>query len=400
MKTKIKMLIMLGILFFALTNCSKKDFDQQSNNPLKSGHIIYGLDVNLDANTQTLSSLISNTADTSERRMNYYYYYLAVSLEELVENQSFNEYVIGLAQQSPNNVAYFTTIYNGSLAYKNIIDDVLDGFNITFDEIADHYTYNHGSTHEVYMPAIFVPNADTANVEKQPIFSPNIELDCSSDQDLEDCIVVWYFDHGQKVEAILNEAKSLITSNPIFLLDNAEPPASKKMQALPPEGGLKSTETTTIYKSYEYRVNQLYEPWPGRCEFTIVAYRIDSQGGTHWIYNAGGWMQIDKIQRSQVNTDLTKWVLHSYNYTPYNSEYVYWNTFERDWMRSMKPLGSATENGTTIYLKGNMHHYEDWYAFDPGNLQDHNTDFSYIYSNWSKMYENNKGKYKIWRVEQ
>lgn len=265
----------------------------------------------------------------------------------------------------------------------------------------DNYTYNVGTTHESYIPAIFVPNADIADAGKQPIFSADIEADCSNDTDLEDCIIVWYFDNGVRKQALLTEAQSLETTNPIFLLDNAEEGMFelKNCIAPDPDGNLKATETTTHFSSYEYRVNYNYEPWPGRTEFTIIACRISPTGGVYWIYNSGGWMEINKVQRSEIGHDLTKWVLHSYNYTPYNTNYVYWNTFERDWNRSLKPLGTATENGTTIHLSGNMHHNGDWYGWDPANLQDYNTDCAYIYSNWAKMYENSKGKYKIWRVE-
>lgn len=401
MKTKTYFLLFISILLTAFASCSKGEFDQHSGINLKSGEIKYGLDVNLDANTQNLGSLISSTIDTSERRMNFYNYYLAVSLEDLFESQSFNEYLINLAKQTENKVADLTVVYNASQAYKNIIDDGLENFNITFDEINENFTYNKGSIHESYYPAIFIPNADTADVEKQPIFSANIEADCSSNQNLEDCIVVWYFDRGVRQEAILSEANSLQTSNPIFLLDNAEIGfGTKKAMAYPSGEALKSVETTTVFESYEYRVNEHYEPWPGRTEFTIVAWRIDPQGSAHWMYNSSPYMLINRIQRSEIGDDLTKWVLHCNNYTPYNTNYIYWNTFERDWNRSSKSLGYATANGYTIQLAGERHHQHEWYGWDPGDLSTHNTDCAYIFTNGSKMYENSKGKYKIHRVDQ
>jgi hypothetical protein len=396
-KTIFCKLFLIGLVIgFTLNSCSKKDFDQHTDPSLKST-ITYGLDISPAANTQDLSGLISNTIDTSERRMNYYYYYLALCMDELVKDGSFNEYVVSLAQQSPNQVANFNTIYNSSLAYKAIIDDTLDHYNVTFGEICDNFTYNNGNIHETYVPGIFVPNADRADSKKQPIFSPNIEVDCSENSIYEDFIVAWYFtENGEKIEVMLSENNSLNTSNPIFLLDNAEISAVKKNGAiLPPEEPPLKSVLTTHFDSYEYRANYNYEPWPGRTEFTIVAYRIDPQGVVHWIYNSGGWMEINKIQRSEIGDDLTKWVLHSANYTPYNNNYVYWNTYERDWNRSDKWLGNATENGTTIHLYGRMHHGNEWYAWDPGSLQDHNTDFQYIYTYGSKMYENSKTKYKI-----
>lgn len=82
--------------------------------------------------TCTIKCGINNTIDTSERRMNYYYYYLAISLQDLFKNGDFDHYIVSLAQQSGNHVADLLTVYNSSLAFKNAIDDGLDQFNITF----------------------------------------------------------------------------------------------------------------------------------------------------------------------------------------------------------------------------------------------------------------------------
>ncbi|MFH1160084.1 MAG: hypothetical protein V1733_03955 [bacterium] len=262
-------------------------------------------------------------------------------------------------------------------------------------------TYSNDEVEESFAPCIFVPNVDIAGSNKQPIFSPGIEADCSSDSTLEDHIVAWYLtEEGAKVQVFLDEDESLTTTNPIFILDNGDPnPQSNSSEIQPPDDDLKSILSTTYFHSCEYRINYHYENWPDRPDFTIVAYRIDPQGVIHWIYNAGGWKLIAKVKRSDVGTDLAQWEYFCNNYTPYNQNYVYWNTFERDWNRSEKLLGDAYRNGTTLHLYGQRKYYYEWYSIDPSQLQINNTDLSYIYTNWAKWHNNYKSKYRIWRVE-
>lgn len=381
MKTKLFHIVFIGFLLLTLSNCSKNNPINEPEPELKSGQITYGLDVSLDSNTQNLSSLISGIVDTSERRLDYYTYYLAESLQELFEIQSFNEYVVNLALQSESKTADLRVIYNASLAYKAIIDDELDNFNITFDEIVDHFTYNDSVIHECYIPAIYVPNADTADINKQPIFSPNIEADCSGNEDLEDCIIAWYFDNTVRKEVVLSEENSLLTSNPIFLLDNAEIPTGNEKSSpviFPPSENLfKSSDGVIQYWSSEYMINKHYEP-TGKSEYCIISVRIAPDGHTEWIHGTRLWLLIRQVPRDQMGVHWGGWVMHSPNYTPYNTNYVYWNTFERDWNRSQKSLGQVLENNTTITLWGERHFNHEWYMLEPLDLQDDNTDFPYI----------------------
>lgn len=136
-----------------------------------------------------------------------------------------------------------------------------------------------------------------------------------------------------------------------------------------------------------------------KTEFTVAAYRIDPQGTVHWIYNSSGWKEIAKIHKNDIGKLLYKWTSHCNNYTPYSQNYVYWNTYERDWNRSEKWLGSPNANGTTIHLYGRRKHGHEWYSWDPDQLQGKNTDLNFIYWNWAKWHDNDKSRFRIWRVE-
>ena len=121
------------------------------------------------------------------------------------------------------------------------------------------------------------------------------------------------------------------------------------VKILPPE----ENRTTTSFSSHEYKFIYEYESWAGgKSEFCIVAYRITLYGAVHWIYNSSGWKEIAKVKKADIGKSLTKWTNHCGNYTTYGQNYVFWNTYERDWNRSKKLIGEPTANGTHIYMYG------------------------------------------------
>jgi hypothetical protein len=404
MKTNLLKISCSLVLFLFILSCSKNDENAQKETVnLKSSDIIYGIDINLPLNNQNLADLLLNEDDSEDEKINFYLYYLSLSIEDLVKSSNFNREVIRLAKESPIQAANLVTLTKSFPAFKTEINQKLTSKGVTFDEIVAGLTYSKGNIFERYEPCIFVPNISIADPDKQPIFSPNIEVDCSNDEAIEDFIVAWYYMiSGEKKEVMMGEEHCKLTTNPIFLLDNGEiNPKSNIFEILPPDDeNLKSTQTTTSFHSHEYQANHRYETSGGKTEFTVVAYRIDPQGSVHWIYNSSGWKEIAKIHKNDIGKLLYKWTSHCNNYTPYNQNYVYWNTYERDWNRSEKDLGSATANGTTIYLAGRRKYGYEWYSYDPAQLQGKNTDLNYIYWNWAKWHDNDKSKLRIWRVEQ
>lgn len=390
------------MLLLLMISCSKQDeIVQKELSNLKNSNLVYGIDIELPQNDQDLYELLLNPEDNEDEKINFYLYYLSLSIEDLVQNSDFNRVIIQMAEESPNATANLITLANSFPAYLEEMNSKLHSFGITFEEIAEGLTYSNDSIFERYAPCIFVPNIDIANAERQPLFSPNIEVDCSNDESIEDFIVAWYFTiEGEKIEVMLGEEHSLVTRNPIFLLDNGElNPKSNNFEILPPDDeNLKSTQTTTAFHSYEYVANYRYEPG-GKTEFTVVAYRITPQGTVHWIYNSAGWKEIAKIHEDDIGKTLYNWTSHCNSYTPYDQNYVYWNTYERDWNRSNKDLGSATGNGKTIHLAGKRKYHYEWYSHDPALLQGKHTDLNYIYWNWAKWHANYKSWFRIWRVE-
>ncbi len=129
---------------------------------------------------------------------------------------------------------------------------------------------------EKYYPAIFIPNLDNVDSGKQPIISPNIEVDCRNNESIEDNIVAWYFTQtGELKEIILSEETAMKTSNPLFLMDNASPDVQKNnVPIYPPE---EDSKTKTSFSSYEYSIENGYgyeSGIGGKSEFCVQAYRI------------------------------------------------------------------------------------------------------------------------------
>lgn len=372
-------------------------------------------------NNQNIENLLVNPDDQDDEKINNYLYALSIATRDLVKDANFNRKIIEMAQESPNQTANLLELEDEAPEYFNAINTRLASKGLSLRTLADDFTHSpvnpnpefpETSEIERYYPAIFIPNLDNLDNAKQPIISPNIEVDCREDESIEDNIIAWYYTkNGDLNEILLSEETSLLTTNPLFLLDNASPNVKKnEVEILPPEENLK---TETSFCSYEYSIESGYgyESWlGGKSEFCVQAYRIAQNGDVHWIYSSSGWKEIAKVKRSDIGDLLYKWSHHASNWQPwsnpwtpnviqYNVNMVYWNTYERDWNRSLKDLGTCTANGTTIYLSGKRKYTSEWYAWIPSTTQLHYTRFQWIYSSWSHWNNSCKSKFRLWRVE-
>lgn len=112
------------------------------------------------------------------------------------------------------------------------------------------------------------------------------------------------------------------------------------------------------------------------------------------------WKEIKKVDKDDINVMLYHWEQVCDNeVTPFSTNFVYWNTYERDWAKSDKTLGDATKNGSTIHLSGKRKYTGDWFAFEPTDIKDNPIDLNYIYYNWAKWHDSDNSKVKIWRIQ-
>lgn len=84
--------------------------------------------------------------------------------------------------------------------------------------------------------------------------------------------------------------------------------------------------------------------------------------------------------------------------TPYSENKVYWNTFERDWNRTLQNFGNGSTFNQDWYVGGNARYSGDWYAWTPNTVKDHNTDFELFNSQSEITNESYKSYYNIVKV--
>lgn len=409
----IQVILLLVIVVF-MSNC-QQEFAPTQDNPIQQSFKLvpvsnYILDnIPIIENNQNIDKLLLNPDDKDDEKINIYLYELSLAVRELIKDANFNRIIISMAVNSENQTASLLELKNVAPEYFILINSKLSDKGLSISIISNDLTHKpvyfdsksrEEAVIEKYIPAIFIPNLEILDADKQPIISPNIEVDCDNDESLEDNIIAWYYSReGDLTEILLSEETSLKTSNPLFLLDNSSLGVRKSnSEILPPEGNLKGITTTTSFHSNEFNINYRHET-TGNSEFCIVAFRVDQDSTLHWIYNSSGWKEIASVDKDDIGEDLSQWTLHCGNYTPYAQNYVFWNTFERDWSRSEKNLGKPTAYGDTVYMSGRMRYDTDWYAWTPSTVEIHATDLSYIYSNWAIWYSSWKSDIKIWRVE-
>ena len=120
------------------------------------------------------------------------------------------------------------------------------------------------------------------------------------------------------------------------------------------------------------------------------------------------WHKISEIKKNDIGSTRYVWAHHASNWEPWSNPWteatqngvnmVFWNTFERDWNRSSKQIGTCSASGTTIYLAGNMRFSSEWYSWIPSTANIHFTRFEWIYNDWAHWNSSWKAKFRLWRV--
>ncbi len=447
-KLIITAMVMFGIATFV--SCKKDTIVPQVKNETVSvdkkssiTDIRYELDkIPLLDFKQDINLLLINPEDKDDEKINNYLYKLSLATRELIKDPQFNQVIIELATKSETQTANLLKLKDVAPKYYDIINQNLSKNGLSLQEIADNLThkpvapnpkYPETAEIEKYVPAIFIPNLDKIDASLQPIISPNLEVDCRKGESIEDNIVCWYYSkQGILEELILSEETSLLTSNPLFLLDNAvttlkteqkntpfmmhepKPLSNEELSNL----NKSANGNTRSYSSYENDIKSSdykYESWlGGKSEFAVTAYRIDPNGQTHLIYKKNNgiytsWQLINKISSSDIGSIQYNWRYHASDWQPYSNPWtptvtqygvnmVYWNTFERDWNKSSKGLGTCSADDTTIYLAGRRKYTSEWYSWIPSTTHLHYTRFDWINSNWAHWNNSWKAWFRLWKV--
>ncbi len=409
-----KKLILKGLVLFLtgtyLVGCKKSENKKYVNNV---GQIEYRLDnipfVKVPTDIYTVNK---DGSDLDEQKLNQQLMDLAEATKDLMKNAMFNELIVRIARESEVDLVYYSQIKQQELTFYNTINHNLSLKGLSVESITASMThlptlpnpeYPETGEMEMYEPAIFVPNSARANSNLQPLISPNIESEIAD----EDYILAWYYDeNGIQKETMLAEVTVSNSNNPIFILDHAIP----KTQMAKIGDFIKSTKDatpfpksgSTYFESNRIKIKSGYrhEQGIGHSEFciggAIVIAGSPPANFLHLTNNNDHSLNIEKVTKSQVNSSSSVNVTshHSVNLTPYNQNKVYWNTFERDWNRSIKDLGNGTTFGQTWYFWGRMRYTNDWYQWIPNTVSIHATPYEWFdwqtvipFSSWKSEYD-------------
>lgn len=385
----------LATIGITILGCNK----EKINENVSTSNIDYKLDqIPLIENSQDINQLILNPSDEDEEKLNKYLYEIGLATKDLIKNVEFNQNIIRMAKKSKNQTVYLLDLKTEAPFFFNIINKNLAEKKLTLEGIAQDMThvplngnieYPAKMVVEKYVPAIFIPNLDAADNNKQPLLSPNIETDCSRNSEIEDFIITWYFDEkGNEHEIILGEETSLKTSNPLFLIDHASPKgylpsitSENIEQSRPLTSGNRGFNDITSFRIKQIGIKSGYGYETGsnnKSEFALVVTRTSTGYPSNFEFynNNDHSITVRKMLPGTVNIN-NHFVV---NYVPtygLNGYKVFWNTFERDWNRQAKSLGYALNvlnqpgNNDDTYLSGRRRYESDWYQWIPGTLPSH-----------------------------
>lgn len=339
-----------------IVSCNKEELT--TPNQMNDSRINYTLDqIPILENVQNTQELLSLTDDQDDEKIFGYCYEIGLATRELVQDSKFVTTMIGLAKKNLS-LEYITE----NMTHRPILP------NPKFPETAEI---------ERYEPAIFIPNLKQVDREKQALISPKVVTDGDLNPELEDYIVTWYYtESGELQEILVREETSLKTTNPLFIIDNAER-FEKNALVLghnfnpeSPRDEVGSGDRAIIrFDSKELKIQNGYRyESTAASEYSIIGYRIEGNpsgnGIPHWVYNSNGWKVITDISSSQIGQTVVAQSLHANVWTPYANNRFFWNTFERDWYSSPKDLGNASFDGTTIYLVGERQNTSEWFDWE------------------------------------
>ena len=414
MKKIFSMAAIVAISSLAIVSCKKeiKETNQkQETLPVVSSEMTTGFPI--VNNPRPATDYLIDLLDADAEKINRQLYEMAIVGSPIFKNNTFNQHIINKARET-NNSCVDLRSFVASTALRNATPEkaAFDNLrNLVNNADLTHKSKNPDQLEVVedYIPAIFVANAARANHTKQPIISSGlyVNTELSGVGDFQDYIVVWFADNnGNFSQFLMSEATALTTDHPIFIFDNAEEEATLRPKisvnyATPPMG---KNQSTAWYSSHEYQINHRYDN-TSRSEFCITGAHITENGSVRLICRKSNgtfdtWKKIAEVHKNNVGQLRTQWEQFCSNEVlPFSQNFIFWNTYERDWAKSEKDLGQATRNGTTIYLYGRRHFSSEWYAYDPSQLTNNPVDLTTIYNSWAKWHDNSKGRFRIWRIQ-
>lgn len=395
MKTISKILILL-IPFIVLTSCKSDEI--LDNDEIQNDFLTKKMIDNVEyiSNPHETSSYISDPNDADNEKVLSQLHNIGMLSRDLFKDNKYNSIIFKKASENANQTIGFTEF--------KVSIDTNEKFYSALAEAIENIDLTHASTNpnnygeiENYVPAIYVPNIETADINKQPIVCSGIEVNSELDgmENYEDYVVAWFYDHSnnQWVEFLLDEETAMKTTNPVYIMDNAEEImiARKKTNYtnnISNSGNSTKADQYSIHHfQHKFKLYKRFES-NGRSEYNITGAGVNPDGVACNVlrrYQSGTFTsdrRLESVRKKHIN----KWRDDFERLTAVEpGTHVFWNTYERDWVSSSKSLGSATRDGVTIYLGGNRRNSGDYYGPKPSELNTHefDTDITNSYLSFS-----------------
>jgi hypothetical protein len=373
-----KISAILIALTMALFSCSKEEVDKSSEyrlNKLSEEDVLNFQDNNED-NKIRETSLIFGKA-----------------LTELFQDETNIRLVINDAKESPLKEANLLRIANLNFSFKSQLNALLLKYYNSAspksenDEMLTFLSSQLVYENVLYQPVIVIPNYNTLDVNLLPIVSGGVDLNDELDNRIDDDIFAYnLLDNGSFEEIYLSEEEAMSTQRPVLVFSNGIDDTSIPLdgQIFLDSYGVKSNSnnnsgnTDASTKRFDHMHVSIkstsfhYDPRRQKNEYRYTGIYLHSSGWG-WIWKTD---QSSNLVRNFSKNDCngaqyTDWGQVYYADTHYpdptTEHYIAFNTFERDWAKSQKPLGNGTRNGYTGYLYGKMTFNDEWYLSDPNS---------------------------------
>lgn len=392
-----------------LISCELSEHEDLNQNVIDRSSIGADLDnIEIIKNPQTLQQMFSADSHQDEIKFNNLLNQVFLATKELVADQNFVNIIIEHAKTSANNSVPLLELQEIAPTYYNIINNNLSTYETSLETIFNNLTYqkDQESTVDQYEPAIFIPNLDKADGSLTTLISCGTPINADINPEFEDYISTEFIDGGLFVETLISEETSLITTNPILIIDNASmEPVFENFNTFPPINIPSADPTDTAeprdaitFSSNEFLVNERFES-SGRSEIQITIWTIESDGDVRWTHmNHNNSERIAKLRANEIGTNQSRWLDFADAIRPLEDNPIFWNFFERDWHRGIKGLGVGVANGSTAQVAGNMRFETDYYGQEPnGDLEAF--DSVTADETGSREYDFENGYIRIWAIE-
>jgi hypothetical protein len=365
---------MKKVFFFATLlafgACKKELPKEELIEPQPAFMVVNEIDFDIIDNPHDVMDYISNPDDMEDQKIQNNLYNIGLIARDLFKSALYNQEIIDEALKHDNFCMKYSLFLSTAQALNaehlqifGALQSQISGMDFSRNIV----TPEGQSISQYYVPAIFVINAETADPSLPPIVSSGIYVnpEYPETNEFDEYIVAWIFDDASNEwnEILINEDVTLTTRHPVFIMDNADEDLSDMPRTSYANQGTsgKTSSNKRVFAMNDYKINYRYERW-GHSELAVSCLLIDENGAIHKTLVKNNGVTITEETKATVfkssigNMHWNQWrgiteiQFLPVDLVPFGQNYFFWNTFERDYAKSPKPLGKGTGNVGSPFL--------------------------------------------------